>query len=338
MERKRILITGGCGFIGSNFIQKILQEEEAVEVFNLDKLTYASNIENLETVSSLCNYNFVEGDICDQNLVKEVLFKNQINFLINFAAESHVDNSIENPNDFINTNINGTFNLLNCSLRYVNENNKLTFLHVSTDEVYGSLELGEKPFSESNKIEPNSPYSASKASSDMLVRAWNKTYNLPILITNCSNNFGPFQHFEKFIPSIIKSALNHDEIKIYGDGKNIRDWIFVEDHCDALMSIIEKGIIGETYNIGADNEYSNLEIANKVCSLLERKKPISKNKFLGKITSYKDLIKFVKDRPGHDFRYGIDSQKIKSLTGWFPKTSFDYGLEKTVDWYIKQYS
>jgi dTDP-glucose 4,6-dehydratase len=332
----RILITGGAGFIGSNYINFFLQKEFKVSVINLDKLTYAGSKSNLINLENNFNYRFIKGDICDRALIEALFKTHNFTHVIHFAAESHVDNSIDSPEAFINTNIIGTFNLLDAAKNHwLLEPHKIKkeyslsrFLHISTDEVYGSL--GRKGlFTETTAYAPNSPYSASKASSDFLARSYFHTYGLNVVTTNCSNNYGPQQHEEKLIPTIIRRALNGENIPIYGDGKNVRDWIYVEDHCRGIELVLNFGIAGETYNIGGRNERNNLYIAENICKLLDEKVP--------KKTSYKDQITFVKDRPGHDFRYAIDASKIERELGWKALENFESGIEKTVDWYIKKY-
>jgi dTDP-glucose 4,6-dehydratase len=337
MSRKfqNILVTGGSGFIGSNFIHTLLNKNKNLSVFNLDKLSYASNNKNLADIQDNSNYEFIHGDICDKDLVSEILKENSIDCIVNFAAESHVDNSIASPDEFLNTNIMGTFSLLQASLDHFNSSidKNFIFLHVSTDEVYGSLKAEDKSFTEENQFLPNSPYSASKAASDMIVRAWHHTYKLPTLTTNCSNNYGPYQHHEKLIPYTIMSALNHHPITIYGDGKNIRDWLFVDDHCSGILNVMQFGKIGQTYNIGGNNEYQNIQIVKKICSIIDKLKPMEcDNK---KFKSYSDLITFVSDRPGHDYRYSINSSKLTNETGWIPEKTFDQGIQETVEWYLK---
>lgn len=334
MNRKisNVLVTGGSGFIGTNFINLILEEHPKLSIFNFDKLTYASNNENHYKNIELSNYNFIHGDICNKNFIDEIFEKNSIDCVIHFAAESHVDRSIEGPREFLNTNITGTFNLLEASLKQYKNTNNFLFLHVSTDEVYGSLELKDRSFTEKNQYLPNSPYSASKASSDMLVRAWHHTYGLPTLTTNCSNNYGPYQFPEKLIPLTIQNALSNNPITIYGDGKNIRDWLYVKDHCIGILKVLENGELGEVYNIGGNNEFSNIEIVEKICEILDVLSPI--NACNSKMSSYKELIKYVADRPGHDFRYSIDSSKLQSSLNWKPQTTFEKGIKETVDWYF----
>lgn len=328
-ENPTILITGGAGFIGSNFIPFFLGRNGTYNVLNLDKLTYAGSLDNLTELASNDRYGFMEGDICNPNLT-ETLFKEfNIKGVIHFAAESHVDNSINSPGAFIKTNIEGTFNLLETTKRYWN-GSKHRFHHISTDEVYGSL--GETGlFSEESKYAPNSPYSASKASSDFLVRSYHHTYGMNVVTSNCSNNFGPRQHDEKLIPTIIRTALQGKEIPIYGNGKNVRDWLYVQDHCKGIDTIFHHGISGETYLLGGNNERDNLTIARKICAILDTLMP----KEAG---SYEDQITFVTDRAGHDYRYAIDATKVKEALNWEAKEPFDTGLEKTVAWYLNKYS
>ena len=326
-----ILVTGGAGFIGSNFIINWINEFNE-KIINIDKLTYSGNLSNLKSIEDNKNYVFVHGDICNASVINKILNKYKPRAIINFAAETHVDRSINQPDEFINVNILGTFNLLKICLNYwqdLNSNLKANFrfLQISTDEVYGSLKKDEHPFQESSKYKPNSPYSASKASGDHLVRAYSKTYGLPVLITNCSNNYGPFQFPEKLIPLMIKNALNHKYLPIYGDGLQIRDWLYVSDHCRAITKVLNEGKIGEVYNIGGKNEKTNLEIVNSICSILDKKVP--------KTSSYKDLITFVEDRHGHDFRYAIDATKIEQELGWVANENFNSGIEKTIDWYLE---
>ncbi|MGM0635825.1 MAG: dTDP-glucose 4,6-dehydratase [Bacteroidota bacterium] len=330
------LVTGGAGFIGSNFINYKVPKKD-YHYINLDALTYAGNLANI-AVADFDNYTFIKGDIRDKNLI-DMLFKEyQFKKVYHFAAESHVDNSIANPNAFIETNINGTFNLLHAAYQtWMNQPfeireqyKKARFLHVSTDEVYGTLG-DEGLFTEETPYAPNSPYSASKASSDFLVRSYFHTYGMPVVTTNCSNNYGPNQHDEKLIPTIIRKALQQESIPIYGNGKNIRDWLFVLDHCTGIELAMHQGKLGETYNIGGKNERTNIYIAEKICHLLDEQIPL-KNK-----QSYTDLIKFVQDRPGHDFRYAIDASKIENDLGWQAQENFESGIKKTIDWYIQKY-
>ena len=342
---KNILVTGGSGFIGSNFIKLVLNKDsflsEIEKVINIDKLTYAGSEANNQLYKNDHRYIFVKDDICNKEIVNNLINDFNVDAIINFAAESHVDNSIEKPGEFIQTNIVGTYNLLECAnnKRLLNKNSIL-FLHVSTDEVYGSLSLQDKRFTEFNRYKPNSPYSASKAASDHLVRAWNKTFGLETLITNCSNNYGPNQNEEKLIPKTISRAISKKSIDIYGDGKNIRDWLYVEDHCKAIIKVLTQGEIGNTYNIGGLNEISNKEIVEIICDKLELLYPFKQNPLSPNITStktinsYSDLIRFVVDRPGHDFRYSINPKKIQDELGWEPSVDFELGIEKTVNWYI----
>ena len=331
---KYALVTGGAGFIGANFLNYLVPKQEFHYV-NLDKLTYAGNLENV-LVSDAENYTFVQGDICDKNLVEKLFEKYQFEKVFHFAAESHVDNSIKNPEDFIETNITGTFNLLhkafslwmNGPFQLKEQFKNARFLHVSTDEVYGTL--GETGlFTEETPYAPNSPYSASKASSDFLVRSYFHTYRMPVVTTNCSNNYGPHQHEEKLIPTIIRKALAKEPIPIYGDGKNIRDWLYVLDHCKGIELTMNTGKLGETYNIGGRNERTNIYIAQKICELLDVKQARADQQ------SYTDLITYVKDRPGHDFRYAIDASKLEYNLGWKAAENFESGIEKTVDFYIE---
>jgi len=329
---KKILVTGGCGFIGSCFVKK--QIEKGNVVFNIDKLTYAGNPDNVASVAGHQNYYFTKADINETLLIENILKSNQIDWVVNFAAESHVDNSISGPKIFIETNVNGTFSMLMASLNYFktlddNKKSQFRFLHVSTDEVFGSLHENDEPFNENSRYQPNSPYSASKASSDHLVRAWQETYKLPTIITNCSNNFGPFQHREKLIPTIIRSCIQNKDIPIYGNGKNIRDWIFVGDHCDGIEMAIASGKTNETYLFGGEMELRNIDIAHKICEILDVIKPKSSGE------SYKSQIKFVQDRAGHDFRYAISNKKSFTELGFKPSKSFDERLKETVEFFIK---
>jgi len=327
-----ILITGGCGFIGSNFIQYILANTKYQNVINLDKLTYAGNLNNLLDIQKDERYIFIQGDICDHNCVRNI-FKEYIpNVVVHFAAESHVDRSIDAPQQFIQTNIIGTSVLLQESLDYYIHLNKsfrskFKFHHISTDEVFGSLGEGGY-FSESTAYDPSSPYSASKASSDHLVRAWHRTFGLPVTISNCSNNYGSYQFPEKLIPLMILNCLAEKPLPVYGTGENVRDWLYVQDHCDAINMVLQKGIIGETYNVGGNNEIPNIQIIRDICTILDEVKPAESG------NSYHQLITFVKDRPGHDFRYAIDSTKIKQDLDWKPHETFQSGLRKTINWYL----
>ncbi|AOW22088.1 dTDP-glucose 4,6-dehydratase [Urechidicola croceus] len=336
---KKILITGGAGFIGSNFIPYFLENNKDIHIINLDKLTYAGDLSNLKDVENNNRYTFIEGDICDRDLVERLFQKYDIRGVINFAAESHVDNSISNPDEFIRTNVFGTFNLIDVARnywmdaphQYKKAYKECRFHHISTDEVYGTL--GKTGlFTENTPYAPNSPYSASKASSDFVVRSYYHTYGMDVVTTNCSNNYGPKQHDEKLIPTIIRKALSKEPIPIYGDGLNIRDWLYVTDHCSGIDLVFKSGVTSETYNIGGRNERNNLYIANTICQLLDKMKPLEKGQ------SYKDLISFVKDRPGHDYRYAIDATKIEKKLGWKAKENFESGIKKTIDWYLKKYN
>lgn len=328
-----ILITGGAGFIGSNFVLNWFADSHPESIINLDKLTYAGNLGNLKKLEGEVNHNFIRGDIADKKLVAELLSKYRPRAIINFAAESHVDRSIHGPAEFIHTNIVGTFNLLECARDYwanlqSTERELFRFHHVSTDEVYGSLSTSDPAFSESNPYEPNSPYSASKAASDHLVRAWFHTYGLPVITTNCSNNYGPYHFPEKLIPLVILNALNGKPLPIYGDGQQIRDWLFVGDHCAAIREVLAKGKLGETYNIGGWNEKTNIDVVKTICSILDELRPRSNGR------SYAEQITFVQDRPGHDRRYAIDASKIENELGWRPAETFDSGIRKTIQWYL----
>ncbi|MBL7163498.1 MAG: dTDP-glucose 4,6-dehydratase [Anaerolineales bacterium] len=328
-----VLITGGAGFIGSNFVRYFLSIEPGIQIVNLDALTYAGNLENLKDLPDPGRYAFEEGDICDSSLVHRLIQQYQIDTVVHFAAESHVDRSILGPSQFIQTNIIGTFTLLEAVKQYwVDEKafslEHVRFHHISTDEVYGSLEPNAPPFSEITPYAPNSPYAASKASSDHIVRAYGHTYGLPISITNCSNNYGPYQFPEKLIPLVVLNALTGQPLPIYGDGKQIRDWLYVEDHCEAIWRVIRDGIPGETYNIGGDTQPSNIEIVELICSILDERLPDSPH------FPHKSLIRHVADRPGHDRRYAIDNTKISRELGWQPRESLHSALRKTVDWYL----
>jgi len=326
----KILVTGGLGFIGSTAIKMILSRTHD-EVLNIDKHSYASMPEALDLVESSSRYSFLKIDLGQYELTKKVITDYVPDVILHLAAESHVDNSINSPKEFIESNIIGTYNLLQAANELWTDEDRLNkkFIHVSTDEVYGSLEQNEAPFTESAKYSPNSPYSASKASSDMLARAWYKTFGIPVIITNCSNNYGPWQFPEKLIPVVIKKALNHEKIPIYGDGLNIRDWLFVEDHAAALVNIYQNGEAGEKYNIGGNNEISNLDLVEKICAILDEVSP-SMN-----IPKYNQLISFVRDRPGHDLRYAIDAKKIAKELNFIPSIEIEAGLVKTVQWYVK---
>lgn len=329
---KRILVTGGCGFIGANFIRLALERLGDVRLVNLDRLTYAGNLRNLSDIDAGPRYRFIAGDICDRQLVGRLFSEECFDAVIHFAAESHVDRSIEGPAEFIRTNILGTFTLLEAARSAWGRSDaairqSARFLHVSTDEVYGSLG-GTGLFTERTPYDPRSPYSASKASSDHLVSAYRHTYGLPALITNCSNNYGPFQFPEKLIPLVIGNAREGKELPVYGDGKNVRDWLYVVDHCEAILAVLQRGRVGETYNIGGSSEKENLEVVRTICDILDEK--------LGRLGGPRtDLIRFVQDRPGHDRRYAIDATKIREELGWQPSITFSEGVRRTVDWYLE---
>jgi len=323
----KIFVTGGSGFLGSNFIKNALSR--GYQICNFDALTYAASLGNLDDVKYHPNYLFLKGDVRDKDFVEGAIFMHQPISIVHFAAESHVDNSIECPTIVYDTNVIGTLNLLEAARKYwdhISRDPNFRFHHISTDEVFGSLKTQEF-FTENSAYAPNSPYAASKAASDHLVRSWNKTYNFPTSLSNCSNNFGPYQFPEKFIPKVIVRALHNMSIPIYGNGQNIRDWIFVDDHSSAIMMILEKGKAGSRYNIGGNNERTNIELAFAICELLDTERPDR--------APHNKLIEYVGDRPGHDFRYAVDSTKIREELGWFAKTSFNCGLEKTVNWFVK---
>ncbi len=333
-NNKTILITGGAGFIGSELVRHLIENTE-YSVINIDKLTYSGNLQSLVSVENNENYIFMQIDICDENELKRVFTENKPDIVMHLAAESHVDRSIDGPKEFIQTNIVGTFVLLEQVKNYWQKLHGLKkeafrFLHVSTDEVYGDLNGKEDFFLEDTAYDPSSPYSATKASSDHLVRAWFRTYQLPVLITNCSNNYGPYQFPEKLIPHIILNAIEGKDLPIYGDGKQIRDWLYVNDHVRALLTVALKGEVGETYNIGGNNEVQNIQVVEKICDILDTLIPDR----LNGLSSYRELITYVQDRPGHDVRYAIDNTKIKSQLGWEPKESFKSGMQKTVEWYL----
>lgn len=332
--QQKILITGGAGFIGSAVVRHLIQNTQH-HVLNIDKLTYAGNTESLISISESDRYNFKRIDICDSTSIDEVLVEFRPTVIMHLAAESHVDRSIDGPAEFVHTNIVGTYNLLESTRRYwktlTKENqSNFRFHHISTDEVYGDLEGTDSLFTETTPYAPSSPYSASKASSDHLVRAWHRTYELPVLITNCSNNYGPFHFPEKLIPHIILNALAGKSLPVYGDGSQIRDWLYVEDHARALVEVATRGTVGETYNIGGHNEKRNIDVVHTLCDLLEELAP---QKPQG-VNHYRELITFVKDRPGHDTRYAIDASKIQKELGWVPEETFETGLRKTVQWYL----
>jgi dTDP-glucose 4,6-dehydratase len=327
-----ILVTGGAGFIGSNFILQRMESDSAA-IVNLDKLTYAGNLRNLEAISHERRYEFVHGDIADRGLVRNLLDRRKPRAIVHFAAESHVDRSIRGPDDFIRTNIDGTFALLEEVRAYwgslgEHERNDFRFLHVSTDEVFGSLRPEDPAFSENTPYAPNSPYAASKAASDHLVRAYHHTYGLPVLTTNCSNNYGRFQFPEKLIPLMVLNARNGNPLPVYGDGQNVRDWLYVDDHCEAIATVIARGRVGETYNIGGWNEKRNIEIVELICDIVD-------DMTTRRGTARRELITFVKDRPGHDRRYAMDASKIERELGWRPRETFESGISKTVRWYLE---
>ena len=328
-----ILVTGGAGFIGGNFVLDWLKNPKSEGIVNLDKLTYAGNLATIDSLKNDPRHFFMHGDIGDRELVATLLKEHQPRAIVNFAAESHVDRSIHGPAEFVQTNIVGTFNLLECAREYWNgltqeKKNNFRFHHVSTDEVYGSLSATAPAFTEAHPYEPNSPYSASKAASDHLVRAWFHTYGLPVVTTNCSNNYGPYHFPEKLIPLVILNALNNKPLPIYGDGQQVRDWLYVGDHCSAIREVLAKGRLGETYNIGGWNEKANIDVVKTICQILDELKPRADGK------TYAEQITFVKDRPGHDRRYAIDASKIKRELGWRPAETFDSGIKKTVQWYL----
>ncbi|WP_034060401.1 dTDP-glucose 4,6-dehydratase [Lacinutrix jangbogonensis] len=331
------LVTGGAGFIGSNFVPYFLENNPKVHLVNLDKLTYAGDLSNIKEVENSKNYTFIQGDICNRELIEKLFTKYKFNGVIHFAAESHVDNSIKNPGAFIDTNITGTFNLIDVAKNFwmdgpnqvKNEFENARFHHISTDEVYGTLgEVGL--FTEQTPYAPNSPYSASKAASDFIVRSYFHTYGMNVVTTNCSNNYGPKQHDEKLIPTIIRKAISGEPIPIYGDGKNIRDWLYVLDHCKGIELVFKTGKTGETYNIGGKNERDNLYIVDTICEILDEVRPGLK--------SYKEQITFVTDRPGHDFRYAIDAARIENELGWKAEENFETGIKKTIGWYLTKYN
>ena len=335
MSSKTIFVSGGAGFIGSALI-KLIIETTSHKVINIDKLTYAGNLESLKFAQSSSRYFFEKIDICDSNRIRNIFDKYQPDAVMHLAAESHVDRSIDSPNEFIQTNVIGTYKLLEESRYYfsklhTDKKNKFIFHHVSTDEVYGDLGKSTNFFTEKTPYAPSSPYSASKASSDHLVRAWHKTFGLPTLITNCSNNYGPRQYPEKLIPLIIRNALAGKDLPVYGDGKQIRDWLYVDDHASALLKVAFRGVAGNTYNIGGHNEVKNIEVVQAICNILDKQVPYKKSG----INSYSELITFVEDRAGHDVRYAIDASKIANNLDWKPSETFSSGLKKTVDWYIK---
>ena len=329
---RNVLVTGGCGFIGANFIRLALEKWSDCKIVNLDKLTYAGNLQNLQGLEGRSDLDFQRGDICDADLVRNIFRQENIDTVVHFAAESHVDRSIDGPADFIQTNIMGTFTLLETAREFWCGKEGIQgkrFLHVSTDEVYGSLgEIGL--FSEETAYDPHSPYSASKASSDHLVSAYSHTYQLPVLITNCSNNYGPYQFPEKLIPLMINNALAGKELPVYGKGENVRDWLYVVDHCQAILDVLEEGVVGRTYNIGGNSEKKNIDVVNSICDILDE--------MVGALPSgesRRSLIRFVTDRPGHDWRYAIDASRIENEVGWVPSVRFEEGLRRTIAWYLE---
>lgn len=326
---KTYLVTGGAGFIGSNFVHYMLKKYENIKIINVDSLTYAGNLENLKSIENNKNYYFVHADICNKEAITKIFEENNVDYVVNFAAESHVDRSIKMPEIFVNTNVKGTVNLLNIAKDFWTVGDDkykkgCKFLQVSTDEVYGSLGK-DGYFMETTPLNPHSPYSASKASADMLVKAYFDTFKFPINITRCSNNYGPYQFPEKLIPLIINNALNHKDLPVYGDGLNIRDWLFVEDHCKAIDMVINDGVLGEVYNVGGHNERTNITIVKTIIEYINKNVDSSVNE---------SLIKYVEDRKGHDRRYGIDPEKIKNDLGWYPETPFEVGIKKTIKWYL----
>ncbi len=327
---KNILVTGGAGFIGANFIHYEQQKFKDVLIINLDALTYAGNLQNLENLPDPGRHTFIQGDIRDRELVLGLLEKYKIDTVVNFAAETHVDRSINSAQPFLDKNIQGTFDLLEASREYFSSGisvQEFRFHHISTDEVFGSLNPNDPPFSESTPYAPNSPYAASKAASDHFVRAFHHTYGLPVTISNCSNNYGPFQFPEKLVPLVISNALAGKVLPVYGDGMQVRDWLYVEDHCEAIDLILRKGCVGESYNIGGNNQPTNIEIVRNICRILDRLAPCPRR--------YEELIQFVTDRPGHDRRYAMKMEKIKRELGWVPRESLETGLQKTVAWYLE---
>ncbi len=329
---RSMLVTGGAGFIGSNFVRHMLATDEGLHIVNLDALTYAGSLDNLRALPGEERHSFVHGDICDGELVARLLAEHAVDCIVHFAAESHVDNSISGPETFVRTNVTGTFTLLDTARRHWLDERKLDagscrFHHISTDEVYGTLGADDSAFSETTPYAPNSPYSASKAGSDHLVRAWHHTYGLPVVTTNCSNNYGPRQHAEKFIPTVIRCCVEGRPIPVYGDGSNIRDWLYVDDHCHGIETVLRRGRAGETYNIGGINEWANRDIARLICSLMDEFRPQG--------APHEKLISYVADRPGHDWRYAIDAGKMTAELGWRPAETFETGIRKTVAWYLE---
>lgn len=332
---KNILVTGGAGFIGCNYVRYMLETDKSVNIINLDAITYAGSLDNLKDLPGESRHTFVQGDICDRELIDKLMRQHEIDTIVHFAAESHVDNSISGPEIFVKTNVMGTFTLLDVARKYwQGEKNwgkeNCRFHHISTDEVYGTLEATDPAFSETTPYAPNSPYSASKAGSDHLVRAYFHTYGLPVTTTNCSNNYGSYQHGEKFIPTVIRKCLEQESIPVYGDGTNIRDWLYVTDHCSGIDAVVRKGELGEVYNIGGINEWKNIDICRLICQLMDEHKPEN--------APHEKLITFVKDRPGHDWRYAIDATKMNDKLNWQPAETFETGIRKTVAWYLENQS
>lgn len=330
-QPKSMLVTGGAGFIGANFIRHVLTHHENIQIINVDKLTYAGSLNNLKNLPNSERHHFIQGDIADKKLINHILQHHHIDTIVHFAAESHVDRSITSPEDFVNTNVTGTFVLLEAARHHWLEIDKLSasqcrFHHISTDEVYGSLKPTDPAFTEQTSYSPRSPYSASKAASDHLVNAYYHTYGLPITMSNCSNNYGPYQHVEKFIPTIIHACINQRSIPIYGNGKNIRDWLYVDDHCEAIMTILQRGKVGDNYNIGGNNEWENLSLARYICEQMDKINPQKER--------HESLLQFVTDRAGHDFRYAINADKMKNELGWMPKETLESGMAKTIAFYI----
>jgi dTDP-glucose 4,6-dehydratase len=329
---RSLLVTGGAGFIGSNFVREALRALVEVRMVTLDALTYAGRLENLEGLSDPSRHTFVQGDITDGPLVARLLREHDVDTIVHFAAETHVDRSIDGPARFIQTNVVGTLTLLEAARGYWLEGEPspraARFHHISTDEVFGALGKSDPPFTETTPYSPNSPYSASKAGADHLVRAYHHTYGLPVTITNCSNNYGPYQHAEKFIPTVINACAGRRPIPVYGDGSNIRDWLYVGDHCDAILGVLRFGTVGRTYNVGGGYERANLEIARTICGVMDELRPAG--------APHDALIRFVKDRPGHDWRYSVDAQRIREELGWTPRETFDTGIRRTVAWYLAQ--
>jgi dTDP-glucose 4,6-dehydratase len=328
-----MLVSGGAGFIGANFIRHLLASDRAIHIVNLDLLTYAGSPDNLNDLPDPARHTLVAGDICDAELIDRLLREQHIDTIVHFAAESHVDRSISGPAAFIQTNFVGTFTLLEAARRYWLEDKTLErpvrFHHISTDEVYGTLQADDPAFLEITPYAPNSPYSASKAGSDHLVRAYFHTYGLPVTTSNCSNNYGPYQHAEKFIPTVIRSCIQRQPIPVYGDGSNIRDWLYVEDHCRGIDAVVRRGSPGQTYNIGGHNEWANLAIVKQICTIMDQRRPAH--------APHYDLVSFVTDRPGHDWRYAIDAGKIGKELSWQPQETFASGIVKTIDWYLERY-